>query len=43
MKFSKQRFMRNNSPSPKQKNEEPDLSRIALINMIKKNLKVNIL
>jgi len=42
-KFSKQRFMRGSSPSPKQKTEEPDPSRMALVNLIKRNLKTNIL
>lgn len=42
-KFSKQRFMRNNSPSPKHKTEEPDPSRTVLFNLIKKNLKVDVL
>ena len=42
-KFSKQRFMRGSSPSPKHKTEEPDPSRLALINLIKRNLKTNIL
>ena len=32
-----------NSPSPKNKTEEPDPARIALLNLIKKNLKVDIL
>ena len=35
--------MKNNSPSPKQKSEEPDPARTAILNLIKKNLKVDIL
>jgi hypothetical protein len=35
--------MRGSSSSPKHKTEEPDPSRMALINLIKRNLKTNIL
>ena len=42
-KFSKQRFMKTNSPEPKLKAEEPDPARITLLNLIKRNLKVDIL
>jgi hypothetical protein len=35
--------MRSSSHSPKHKTEEPDPTRTTLLNIIKKNLKVNIL
>lgn len=43
LKFSKQRFMRSGSPSPKSKAEEVDPQRTALLNLIKKHLKIDIL
>ena len=43
LKFSKQRFMRSGSPSPKSKTEEVDPQRTALLNLIKKHLKIDIL
>lgn len=35
--------MRSGSPTPRQKTEEPDPNRAALLALIKKNLKVDIL
>jgi hypothetical protein len=43
LKFSKQRYMRGGSPSPKSKTEEADPQRTALLNLIKRHLKVDLL